>query len=93
MIGIIAIAPECFGDSFVDYSITGRESEILRDFLLEFDLQVAEARQTAIIMFMSNTIPAILDYLAIGLRAGKLKMQMNLGIGEKESSDREELSP
>lgn len=89
MIGIVAA--EFFGDSYVDYSISGRESEILVDFLLEFDLRVAEAGQKAIIVFMSNTVPMMVDYFTIGLRQGKLEMQMNLGSGDNGSTDRTEL--
>ena len=86
VVGIIA--PEFFGDSYIDYIITGHEEKLQSNFVLEFDLRVGEASQTAFIVFASDGSAVIRDYFAIGLREGKLEMQMNLGSGANEANAR-----
>lgn len=85
------IAPEFFGDSYVDYIITGFEKELENDFVLEFDLHVGQAGQTAFITFLSDFSSVIRDYFAVGLREGKLEVQMNLGEGVSEATARTNL--
>ena len=78
-IGIVA--PEFFGNSYISYSISGHESELLDNFNLEFDIRVSREGQTSIIMFTSNLVPMMIDFFAVGLRSGKLEMSMDLGSG------------